>query len=194
LVGATLFAAAAAAAGGAAVTALAASSRSRLFAVADSGGTITLSSPSAVIASISWNDKAPWPIAADGGGWSLTRISNTIGSPPESWRTSVTIGGSPGTSDHLPFSGPANTWPNYAFPSPPVLRRTTSGYLLELSGPPGRDDAVFSPEAATAPSNPWFASPAWSFAGESRPDPATRTLLWSAPNPPPFARIRAVHR
>jgi hypothetical protein len=63
-----------------------------------------------------------------------------------------------------------------------------------LSGPPGRDDAIFSPEAAPAPSGPWSPPSPWIFAGESRPDPATRTLLWSAPNPPPFTRIRAVHR
>lgn len=162
--------------------------------LSDSGGTVTLASPSAMIASVSWNDKAPWPTAADGGGWSLTRITNTIGISPESWRTSVATGGSPGTTDHITFSGPSNTWPDYAFPSPPVLRRTSSGYLLELSGPPGRDDAIFSPEAAAAPSGPWSPPSPWTFAGESRPDPATRTLLWSAPNPPPFTRIRAVHR
>jgi hypothetical protein len=52
--------------------------------------------------SIRYNDKAPWPTAADGEGYSLVpKDSNPVGdeSDPADWRTSHDINGSPGRDD-----------------------------------------------------------------------------------------------
>lgn len=58
------------------------------------------------IQSFGYLDRVPWPSSADGGGKSLTLIAPT--SDPgnaENWRASVALGGSPGGSDTVPFTG-----------------------------------------------------------------------------------------
>ncbi|HWB04624.1 MAG TPA: lamin tail domain-containing protein [Verrucomicrobiales bacterium] len=46
---------------------------------------------------ISWNDKEPWPVAADGSGATLSKIQELHDSgTPENWRASVEVGGTPG--------------------------------------------------------------------------------------------------
>jgi len=55
-----------------------------------------------------YNDVNPWPVAADGSGYSLTLIAPETHpdlSLPESWRISVDLGGTPGTSDAETFAG-----------------------------------------------------------------------------------------
>ena len=62
----------------------------------DSGGN--------AIRDFSYNDRFPWPEAADGGGFSLTLVqpaNNPDHSLPQNWRTSVAGGGSPGASDSI---------------------------------------------------------------------------------------------
>lgn len=59
----------------------------------------------------SYDDAAPWPTAADGGGSSLTLISpiaNPDHSDPLSWKASSSAGGSPGSLDGMVFSGDPN--------------------------------------------------------------------------------------
>ncbi len=55
-----------------------------------------------------YNDARPWPLAADGSGYTLTLIAPET-SPdhglPESWRSSVDLAGTPGTSDADVFTG-----------------------------------------------------------------------------------------
>ena len=67
----------------------------------------------ATIREFTYNDKLPWPVCADGDGYSLVLInpsSNPDHSNPSNWRCSVQNHGNPGTSDSLPaFSGNANT-------------------------------------------------------------------------------------
>ena len=56
----------------------------------------------------SYDDDAPWPEEADGDGFSLVLIdptSNPDHGEPGSWRSSTTVGGNPGTSDAVTFSG-----------------------------------------------------------------------------------------
>ena len=58
----------------------------------------------------SYNDNAPWPEEADGGGFSLVLIdptSNPDHGDPLSWRSSTTAGGNPGSSDAVTFTGNA---------------------------------------------------------------------------------------
>ena len=75
----------------------------------NTGEWITLvDSSGAVIDSFRYNDLAPWPAEADGGGKSLI-LSEPSTSPdpadPTSWGASLAIGGSPGAVEGTPFSG-----------------------------------------------------------------------------------------
>ncbi|MGI9242528.1 MAG: lamin tail domain-containing protein, partial [Verrucomicrobiales bacterium] len=60
------------------------------------------------IREFTYDDEAPWPVAADGAGFSLILI-NPEGNPdhddPANWRSSTTTGGNPGSSDASAFSG-----------------------------------------------------------------------------------------
>ncbi|MBN1674756.1 MAG: lamin tail domain-containing protein [Kiritimatiellae bacterium] len=71
----------------------------------DNGGErITLSDGDGrTVASVRYNDKAPWPEAADGDGYSLV-AAGTTGDPddPAAWRASNLVGGSPGYDDGEP--------------------------------------------------------------------------------------------
>lgn len=61
-----------------------------------------------LIQSFRYNDRAPWPLSADGDGYSLTLIapqSNPDPGEAVNWRSSVNLGGSPGGSDALLFTG-----------------------------------------------------------------------------------------
>ena len=58
-----------------------------------------------------YNDKVPWPTAPDGDGFSLVLIapeSSPDHSDPANWRSSVSLGGSPGTTDAVDFVGDPN--------------------------------------------------------------------------------------
>lgn len=71
--------------------------------LSNSGETITLTGPGgAVIKSFAYNDKNPWPTAADGSGYSLVLIrpaSNPDHSVAQNWRPSATPAGNPGGTD-----------------------------------------------------------------------------------------------
>ena len=70
----------------------------------DNGGeTIRLAtSDGTTVFSVTYNDRVPWPIAADGHGLSLVShqpISQPNSDRGQDWRTSNAVGGSPGTAD-----------------------------------------------------------------------------------------------
>jgi hypothetical protein len=73
-----------------------------------------------VIHDFTYNDQLPWPLLADGGGFSLVLI-DPFGLPDhaaaENWRPSVNPGGSPGGKDTSPFSGAADELLAYAMGS-----------------------------------------------------------------------------
>lgn len=78
----------------------------------NSGERITLiDALGAEVQSFRYNDKAPWPTAPDGDGFSLVLIDPTS-SPdhddPFNWRSSASLGGSPGGSDATSFAGNPN--------------------------------------------------------------------------------------
>lgn len=67
--------------------------------LANGGEQITLSSDGQIIFDFSFDDSAPWPVAADGAGYSLVLIdafSNPDLSAPINWRSSDEVGGHPG--------------------------------------------------------------------------------------------------
>ncbi|MES2476368.1 MAG: lamin tail domain-containing protein [Verrucomicrobiota bacterium] len=74
----------------------------------NSGETITLRrADNTLVRSFAYSDDAPWPVIADGGGYSLVLVaphSNPDHSDPMSWRSSVIVGGSPGGSDALSYA------------------------------------------------------------------------------------------
>ncbi|HUF63482.1 MAG TPA: CotH kinase family protein [Verrucomicrobiales bacterium] len=59
---------------------------------------------SAVLDAVDFGDAEPWPSAADGKGYSLTR-RDPAAAGPAAWRLSVQAGGSPGGSDSEVFHG-----------------------------------------------------------------------------------------
>jgi hypothetical protein len=75
--------------------------------LSDTGETIRLAlSSGSTVFSLTFNNRAPWPLAADGYGFSIvpaTRPSPTPGSPDwddgSNWRASAVPGGSPGADD-----------------------------------------------------------------------------------------------
>ena len=69
--------------------------------LATSGETLQLASPyGPTVFSIRWNDRAPWPIAADGHGYSIVpRNTPANSNDGGQWRASSAPGGSPGTDD-----------------------------------------------------------------------------------------------
>ncbi|MDB2673544.1 lamin tail domain-containing protein [Akkermansiaceae bacterium] len=76
----------------------------------DNGGeTISLlATEGAVIQNFQYDDRAPWPLPADGDGFSLSLIAPAGNPDPgeaANWRSSLVAGGSPGVSDGLPFQG-----------------------------------------------------------------------------------------
>ncbi|RIK78398.1 MAG: hypothetical protein DCC68_15405 [Planctomycetota bacterium] len=55
---------------------------------------------------VNYDDTAPWPTAADGGGASLERISpNVYGNQISNWMASQTPGGTPGSANTTPLPG-----------------------------------------------------------------------------------------
>ncbi|MDG2125503.1 MAG: lamin tail domain-containing protein, partial [Verrucomicrobiales bacterium] len=82
----------------------------------NSGETITLTAlDGQPIRHFKYNDKAPWPEAADGRGFSLVLDlpnTNPDHSLAKNWRSSVAPGGSPGTTDTLTFTGDPNADPD----------------------------------------------------------------------------------
>ena len=73
------------------------------------GETIGLADASLnVIQSFTYNDVDPWPVAADGDGYTLVLIAPESApdqDEPSSWRSSIAIGGSPRGSDAVTFAG-----------------------------------------------------------------------------------------
>ena len=69
-----------------------------------------LASDDSVIRNFAYDDSSPWPESPDGDGFSLVLIhplSNPDHADPFSWRPSVSLDGSPATSDAVSFTGNA---------------------------------------------------------------------------------------
>lgn len=106
----------------------------RIVLVAGDGSTIR---------DLAYRDDFPWPIAPDGDGPSLVLINPVVNSDHSlvtNWRSSVEIGGNPGTSDATRFSGAPDELIDYATggESDPVWLSVdgpvlTLGYLQNLA-------------------------------------------------------------
>jgi hypothetical protein len=93
---------------------------------------------------VSYDDAAPWPLTADGGGYSVVPTNpNGFTNPNEGaeWRASLVIGGSPGASD-----------------SPPVQ----PAYISEVLTNPGAGQSdtveIYNPSASSLDISDWWLS------------------------------------
>lgn len=99
-----------------------------------------------VIRDFSYSDDPPWPLAADGLGYSLVLIrpaTNPDHNDPTNWRRSSSPGGNPGSSDAISYP-PGSDLLAYALGTPSLLAVTVEPEFLILTVPtvPGAEDAV----------------------------------------------------
>ena len=85
-------------------------------ALADGGERVTLKNKNGrVMDEIDYNDRFPWPVAADGSGATLAKLDEVGASAePRNWRASVAFGGTPGEYNFTPPSGTAQLAPSQA--------------------------------------------------------------------------------
>ncbi len=110
--------------------------------LSNGGETIKLDdSDSATIQEFTYDDKSPWPSSTDGSGPSLVFRS---GDPdlPESWRASLANGGTPGTSDSVPYTN----GDIHAYALSETLQFDTDTNILTIPRNPGADDISSTPQ------------------------------------------------
>lgn len=109
--------------------------------LANEGETLKLDdTDGSTISEFTYSNTAPWPLAPDGSGPSLTYLGGDPNSP-QSWRPSVHPGGSPGSSDTIPFNG--DDLLSYA------IRNEHFDFdskTLAVQQNPGADHAMITPE------------------------------------------------
>ncbi len=181
-----------------------------------------LAASNADIVRFNYNDKAPWPVAADGAGRSLVlrqpAASQNL-SDGSNWRSSTATGGNPGSGDTVAFSGAPladadadgfvrlfeyvlagddSVTGDVAAPVVAVETLTISGiagqYLtITARTRAAADDATLSGEFSTNLALPW--QPAV-YVGETVNLDRTVSRKWRAPvpysGPQQFVRLRAV--
>lgn len=108
-------------------------------------------SDGSVIAAIDYASEFPWPESegADGAGYSLTWIAGTDPGHPESWRTSVAPGGSPGSDDSIAAPEPPMSLVDYYLVEMPSLELQDGNLLLSLTSRPGADAVDFVVEESS---------------------------------------------
>jgi hypothetical protein len=84
--------------------------------LSDDGETVTLKNKNGrVMDEIAYNDRFPWPIAADGSGATLAKINELgVSSDPRNWRASAGYGGTPMDYNFTPPVGGSVTAPSQA--------------------------------------------------------------------------------
>ena len=106
----------------------------------NSGETVTLAHPTGTrVWSITWSDSAPWPVAADGLGFSLVPRQPGLTQAPDrgaAWRASAQPGGSPGADDPEPDIPPVVINEVLAHTDPPLLD------AVELLNPTGSNALI----------------------------------------------------
>ncbi len=120
--------------------------------LSNGGDRITLQGAGgALIRDFSYDDAAPWPVAADGGGPSLVLISpatNPDHALAASWRASTSAGGSPGAGDPAPpapFNEPLVRMED-ALLSAPRVALSAGAVEIHWTETPGLKNASLIPE------------------------------------------------
>ena len=102
---------------------------------------VLLAADGSVIRDFSYNDKLPWPTAADGDDYSLVLINpatNPDHALPTSWRSSAATGGNPGSSDSVNFAGIDTLGLSIVF--------NGLSLTLDYTAPIAADDVSISPQ------------------------------------------------
>lgn len=121
--------------------------------LSNGGESITITNAlGGTLRSFTYDDAAPWPVGADGAGYSLVLI-NPAANPDHnlasSWRASVAIGGNPAASDAILFAGdPAadadrdgiSALVEYAFGTSDNTRNSPTDYIM----PNGTDAPILT--------------------------------------------------
>lgn len=101
------------------------------------------------IGAVTYDPANPWPPAADGAGYSLTLREGGQPELAEGWRSSVSIHGSPGSSDALAYTGLDDAaWQVYSLGQAAPLEMTPPGpgQRISLRVPRGADRARYTLE------------------------------------------------
>ena len=99
------------------------------------------------IAHFTYSNDAPWPVSADGGGYSLVFVGGDYNNP-ESWRASISEGGNPGSTDSIPYL-PGGDLVDYVIAVEPVISPFGGTVLMEFSVNTAADEASYVAEFST---------------------------------------------
>lgn len=159
----------------------------------NNGEQIVLSTANnADIRRFTYNDKLPWPVAADGDGHSMTLIApltNPNHALPESWRPSVASAGSPGAGDAIVFTGSAGADTNGDGLSDLLEYALSKPFLSPVSLPDGTPAVVLTRNAGTDTArvivesstdlNGWSELPSTSLVSTTGPAGGVMTETWT---------------
>ncbi|MGI8603929.1 MAG: CotH kinase family protein [Verrucomicrobiales bacterium] len=165
-----------------------------------------------VVREFTYDDASPWPLAADGTGYSLILIApftNPDHTLAGNWRTSVEIGGNPGSSDAVPLvaqpqgdddgDGVSNLLEYAVGENPLRLSFPADPNVIELVQlvPAAHDDAAIAAETSSDMQTWQDTPPAVSLLGEARLPDGKVELRWRispASIDRLFVRARVTHR
>lgn len=110
--------------------------------LSNGGETITLSDANDItLISLTYNDRLPWPLEADGDGHSLV-FAGDDPNLPSNWRISTTLDGNPGSSDSIPLLD--GDLLGYALVDSPAI--TPEPAVVSWTTPIGADSVTFAVE------------------------------------------------
>ena len=135
-----------------------------------------------------YDDKFPWSELADGEGRSIVFTGGDPGNP-ESWRTSVSDGGSPGASDSTTFAG--DDFAQYAFGGYISEAESISSFSFPINL--AADDIDYVLETSNDLEN-WMPAVGWSLESEGLLEGSFSFVTLSSDAPPEdrvFVRMRA---
>ncbi len=131
------------------------------------------------IADFTYGDDSPWPKSADGDGYSLI-FNGTDPTLPTDWRPSTTIGGSPSSSDTVPYSG--GSLIDYAIAVLPSGSLAGTNFILSAQLNLAADDTIvvaqFSNDLVT-----WTGAPASALTENINNGDGTSNVDFSIPQP-----------
>ena len=149
-----------------------------------------------IISEFNYGDESPWSDDADGAGYSLI-FAGGDPNDPTAWRSSIAIGGDPGTSNSTSF--PGGDLVDYAL-APSVLSVEIVGadFLLQTHIDLSADDVEVSAQFSTD-LNIWVTAPATNLISRTNHGDGTATWTFRSPlprstNQRQFGRVRIVLR
>ncbi|MFP6858829.1 MAG: lamin tail domain-containing protein [Roseibacillus sp.] len=100
------------------------------------------------IADFTYGDDLPWPESADGPGYSLV-LAGSDPTDPFAWRSSTVLGGNPGSSDSIPFSGTVDEMLSHASSGGPFGGVVGDAFVVSFDQNLAADDLEIRVEFST---------------------------------------------